>query len=223
MKKKIFLLAITAVSVFAVVGCTGKNEDSATSSTSASESIAVEATVSTNSSAEAGSTAAGTTKTDATTAANASGQISQEEAKQIALSHAGIAEADASFILVSLDYENGVQVYEVEFYSGSTEYDYTIDAASGEIISYDFDAEGYGNQNTGSGSQSGDIGEEQARLIALAKVPGASDSDIRIYQNREDGVSVYEGSIIYNEMEYEFEIKASDGTILEWSEESIYD
>lgn len=224
MKKKIYVLTITAVLVFALAGCAGNNNDSATTSTT-SESIAVEATVSTETTATAGTTTASTTSAGTTTAAatNAAGQITQEEARQIALNHAGIAEADATFVLVSKDYENGVQVYEVEFYSGTTEYDYTIDAASGEIISYDFDAEGYGNQDANSGSQTDDIGEAQARSIALAKVPGATDSHIRIYRDVDDGITVYEGSIIYNEKEYEFEIRASDGTILEWSAESIYD
>ena len=37
--------------------------------------------------------------------------------------------------------------------------------------------------------------------------------------DRDDGVYKYEGDIIYNGMEYEFEIDANSGTILEWSEE----
>ena len=39
----------------------------------------------------------------------------------------------------------------------------------------------------------------------------------------EDGRTVYEGKFFYNEMEYEFEIDAQTGTILEWDAESIYD
>ena len=36
---------------------------------------------------------------------------------------------------------------------------------------------------------------------------------------RDDGRQIYEGEIYYNRMEYEFEIDASTGTIIEWSAE----
>ena len=53
-------------------------------------------------------------------AANAS-LISKAKAKEIALAHAGVTASKASFVEVKLDNEDGTQVYEVEFYSGSTE------------------------------------------------------------------------------------------------------
>ena len=68
-----------------------------------------------------------------------------------------------------------------------------------------------------------DISQEEAIKIALKEVKGAKESDIRIHKDRDDGRDVYEGSILYNEIKYEFEIDASDGKILEWDEESIYD
>ena len=40
-------------------------------------------------------------------------------------------------------------MYDVEFYSGSKEYDYEIDAASGDILSWDYDAEYYTGQAAG--------------------------------------------------------------------------
>ena len=36
-------------------------------------------------------------------------------------------------------------------------------------------------------------------------------------------VIVYEGKIIYNALEYEFEISAATGDIIEWDVESVYD
>lgn len=64
---------------------------------------------------------------------------------------------------------------------------------------------------------------DTARQTALARVPGATSSHIRIYQDYDDGRAVYEGKIIYNAMEYEFEIDAATGNITEWDAESIYD
>ncbi len=70
-------------------------------------------------------------------------QIGVEAAKQIALADAKVALKDVTFIKAELDNEDGRAVYEIEFYSGNVEYDYDIDALSGEIISNDFDIEDY--------------------------------------------------------------------------------
>ena len=67
------------------------------------------------------------------------------------------------------------------------------------------------------------ISEQEAKQIALAKVPGATDTDIFIYLDYDDGYAVYEGQIIYDGMEYEFEIRATDGVILDWDADSVYD
>lgn len=138
--------------------------------------------------------------------------IGKAAAKQIALEHAGIAEADASHLWVSRDYDDGRLEYEVEFFSGSKEYDYDIDAADGSILSFDSETEFAGKKTAGSEG----ISLEQAKKIALAKVPGANDSHIRIEKDRDDGQLLYEGKIVYSGVEYEFEISAADGSVLDW-------
>ena len=154
-----------------------------------------------------------------------SAAISTEQAKQIALSHAGLSSSQVSFIRSKLDWEDGRRVYEVEFYNTSnyTEYDYEIDASSGDILSYDHEAEYYQRPSTGTGSSGGSaaISTEQAKQIALARVPGATD--IRIHLDRDDGRLEYEGSIYYGSWEYEFTIDATTGAIREWERDSIYD
>ncbi len=68
------------------------------------------------------------------------------------------------------------------------------------------------------------ISEAEAKKIALAQVPGAKESDIREFEiDYDDGRLEYEGSIYYNEMEYEFEIDGYSGAIRSWEVESIYD
>ena len=80
-----------------------------------------------------------------------------------------------------------------------------------------------GNQdqgNTGSGSSSGAaISQDEAVQIALERVPGATAQDVRIELDRDDGRYKYEGEIIYNNTEYDFEIDANTGNILKWEEE----
>ena len=79
---------------------------------------------------------------------------------------------------------------------------------------------GQNQNNTGSGSSSGvAVSQDEAVQIALDRVSGATAQDVRIELDRDDGRYKYEGEIIYNNMEYDFEIDANSGTLLEWSEE----
>ena len=70
---------------------------------------------------------------------NNKGNISLEEAKRIALEHANVKESDAVFNKTKKDYENGKEVYEIEFHVGRNEYEIEIDANTGEVIKYDLD------------------------------------------------------------------------------------
>lgn len=63
------------------------------------------------------------------------------------------------------------------------------------------------------------ISLEEARSIALERVPGASEENISIHLDRDDGWYVYEGEIMYDGMEYEFDIDANSGTVVKWEEE----
>jgi hypothetical protein len=68
-------------------------------------------------------------------------QISVDEAKQIALAHANLAQKDVTFVETKLDNEDNRIVYKIEFVISNIEYDYEIDAVSGKIISSDSDVE----------------------------------------------------------------------------------
>lgn len=152
---------------------------------------------------------------DAQQSTASSGAIDEAQARSIALEHAGVAESDAAFYRVERDSDDGRAVYEVEFYSGNTEYDYEISAETGEILSYDSDIEGWAAQ---SGNAEGSaVTLEQARELVLERVPGAAASDVQIEQERDDGRDIYEGEVYYDRTEYEFEIDASTGSFIKWS------
>ena len=153
------------------------------------------------------------------------GLITEDRAREIALTHAGLTADQASFVRAKLDWDDGRQVYDVEFYTADyKEYDYEIDAASGEILSFDYDAEHYA-PGSGSGTDTGDyIGEAEAKRIALAEVSGAADSDVRYARlDWDDGRAEYEVKIVLGTTEYEFEIDAVTGVILSRDSDSIYD
>ena len=63
--------------------------------------------------------------------------------------------------------------------------------------------------------------EEEAKKIALKMVEGAEEEDIRIEKDEDDGVSVYDGKIIYEDIKYEFEMDAVSGELLNWEQESV--
>lgn len=67
------------------------------------------------------------------TTSEAVDKISRDEAKKIALNHAGLKDTDVRGLEVELDFERGAYEYEVSFESGKYEYDYKIDAISGKI------------------------------------------------------------------------------------------
>ena len=70
-----------------------------------------------------------------------------------------------------------------------------------------------------SSSSNAVISIEEAKSIALARVPGATEKNMSIELDNDDGWYVYEGEIMYDGMEYEFDIVANSGTILKWEEE----
>lgn len=173
--------------------------------------------------------------------------IGREEALAVALADAGVDEADTTRLKVSEDRDDGRKIYEIQFDAGDREYDYEIQASDGKILSADTEMVQNASQNQSSGTQNSNstgsaqdqsgsgntqnnsgtntanvaITLEQATAIALERVPGATDRDIRISLDYDDGIQKYEGDIIYDQKEYDFEIDANTGTILEWSEERV--
>lgn len=66
----------------------------------------------------------------------------------------------------------------------------------------------------------GGITPEEAKALALSLVPGAGEEHIREFEtDYDDGRLEYEGTIIYEGMEYEFEIDGYSGYIRNWEAE----
>ena len=66
--------------------------------------------------------------------------ITVDEAKNIALTHANLTEDTVQFLRTEQEYDDGVLVYEIDFNYNTYEYDYKINANTGEIFSYDRDS-----------------------------------------------------------------------------------
>ena len=63
--------------------------------------------------------------------------IGVEKAREIALNHAGLSNNQVTFSKVELDVDYGFATYEIEFYYNYFEYDYEINAVTGEILKYE--------------------------------------------------------------------------------------
>ena len=68
------------------------------------------------------------------------GAVDEAKAQEIALAHAGVNAADATITKSKLDYDDGRPEYEGKIIYGGTEYEFTIDAASGNITEWDAEA-----------------------------------------------------------------------------------
>ena len=146
------------------------------------------------------------------------GAVDEAKAQEIALAHAGVSAADATITKSKLDYDDGRQVYEIEWYANGAKYDYEIAVATGEIVNSGYEAKTV----VGTGS-SATVSEATAKQTALARVSGATEADIYEWKlDYDDGRPEYEGKIIYDGSEYEFTIDATNGTITEWDAEVIH-
>jgi len=147
-------------------------------------------------------------------------KLTAEEAKTAALLHAGVKAEDARFIKVELDYDDGRAVYEVEFVSADTEYEYEISAETGDLIA--FGTETKRTAATPTEPQGELITAETAENIALAHA-GRNRDEVKFTEKTEldrDGkVYTYEVSFRVDGVEYEYEIDAASGKILEYDSE----
>lgn len=156
-----------------------------------------------------------------------SASITEEQAKEIAANHAGVAVADVTFHSVSLEEDDGRRVYDVEFYSGSTEYDYEIDAATGDILSYDNDVENFSipqqqsAQNAQGAATGSYIGDDAAKAAALQRA-GLTEDQVRWEKcelDEDDGRFSYELEFSSGQHEYECEVEAFTGEILNFEQD----
>ena len=170
-------------------------------------------------------------------AASDSAYIGEAKAKEIALAHAGVNEDDIRGYEFEMDYEHGTMVYEIEFDWNGREFEYDIDALTGEVIKYegepvkanDNDTAGAqknekpenNGQNSAPTDKSSYIGEAKAKSIALshAGVDTGSISDYECELDREDGRMVYEIAFKCGGFEYEYEIDALTGSIVKQDKE----
>ena len=154
--------------------------------------------------------------------------ISEEQAKNAALSHAGVSANAITAYESDLDREHGIMVYDIDFKCEGFEYDYEIDAATGSVLKNQKErdddyipAQSGGSQTSGgSGSY---IGEASAKEIAFTHAGVAANTVYEYESDLDDehGKMIYEIEFKSGNYEYEYEIDAVSGSVLKykWDED----
>lgn len=153
-------------------------------------------------------------------------RLTPEDAAAIALEAAGLTADQAVRLRTEYDLDDGVPEYEVEFRSGDYEYDYTIHAETGAVLHRSKEYDPLATQSpvatepapTEPVKTTKKITAERAEDIALAHV-GLSRADVtglRTEYDLDDGVPEYEVEFRSGRLEYDFEIHAETGKILDY-------
>ena len=147
--------------------------------------------------------------------------VGLEAAKAAALKHAGLSADQVTGLTAKLDWDDGQRVYEVDFWQGSTEYEYEINA-DGTVRQYESEAHAAptaisaGSGSSGSSATSTDIGETGAKAAALSAAGLTEDQVQNLFIERDwdDGRIQYEVKFQANGTRYEYEIDGSTGSVL---------
>ena len=147
---------------------------------------------------------------------NQTASMTEDEAKAIALQRVGKSNDEVTFTRVRVDRENGITVYEVDFYDAEKEYEISIDLATKEIVNYQEDY--FHPQHNNSNSTNDYIGVEKAKEIVLNHA-GLNSNDVTFHKVELDvdyPIATYEIEFYYQYFEYEYELNATTGEILKY-------
>ena len=145
-------------------------------------------------------------------------KITVEEAKNIALKHANLEASQVAFIKSEHDLDDGIEKYDIEFYCNNKEYDYEIDVKTGNIIGYDYDIEDYSIGQQLNDANNKKITVEEAKNIALrhANLEASQVTFIKSEHDLDNGIEKYDIEFYHDTKEYNYEINAYNGEIIEY-------
>ncbi len=159
--------------------------------------------------------------------------IGVQAAEEAAFNDAGVKKEEVTNIRTNLELDDGRYIYDVEFFVGNVEYEYEILAENGDIVEKDKEVRKHlaGNDNSAAKATSSDkaadketdkfIGVEKARKIALEHAGLKADevTNMSVDLDRHERIPEYEVEFFYGDMEYEYDIDAVTGKVLDFSSE----
>lgn len=130
---------------------------------------------------------------------------------------------DAIIHSVRLAKDDGYHEYRVSFSLNDCNGELVLHSETGTVLESEIcytDSPVKQNEKADRNEQSGGlIGVDRARAIALSKADGGSVVSIRL--EWDDGRQVYDGKVVKDSWEYEFEIDAQNGAVREWDRDRI--
>lgn len=165
-----------------------------------------------------------------------------DQARELALADAGVAEAEADVTREALTQDNGIWVYEFRFRTEKAQYEYLLNANTGEVRGMVKEAFAYPSPEVSAPPASvppvqsappsapiptvppaADVGIEGAKTAALADagVDAAQAVFTKAEPDYEDGELVYDVEFHTSTHEYEYEIVAATGAVYSRSAEAF--
>ncbi len=154
--------------------------------------------------------------------------VGQEKAEEIALAHAGLNRSAVRKLETELEHKQNRTIYEIEFEHENRKYEYEIEAATGLILEVEIEIVKKGDGTVSppttqrkTQNQGQFIGAGRAEEIALSHA-GLTRNQVRSVEiELEDQQSppYYEVEFKYQGYEYEYEIHAESGRILDFEKE----
>ena len=160
-------------------------------------------------------------------------------AKEAAFKDAGVAAADATVSTAGLDKKDGIFFYQVDFSADGTEYQYAVDAVTGVVIEAaavnpipgtgtpegSVSDPGDPTESSGTAADTGTSIDSSADALAAACAhAGLSEKEVffqEVKLDHDHGRDIYEVEFVSADgTEYEYEIDATDGSILSFSHDS---
>ena len=164
--------------------------------------------------------------------ASSSAYIGEQAAKDAAYVHAGVNAADVIRTKCELDWEKGMMVYEVDFDTVDSEYEYEINAKTGDVVKSEKEKNDdvfaplkpSNDSSKGNGQTSSNetyIGKDAAKKEALrhAKVSEDSIYDYSCKLDHEHGIMIYEIEFKSDGKEFDYDIDALTGTVVRYEKE----
>ncbi len=147
--------------------------------------------------------------------------IGAQAALEAACAHAGIDVNSLAASDVSFDSENGRLVYEIDMYTSGAEYEYDIDAITGEVVKSQRESYNSSVTNPTTPASGNYIGEDAAKEAVLSHA-GVSSSDavwVKAQFDRDDGRYVYELEFVASSTKYEYKVDATSGDVVKFESE----